>query len=111
MLNAFVKKLIRDFIEGFVTQDLVLRILNGMFDLLRQGAGRIPGEWDDAALASFESSINKAELSAKIQQWLLDMILPALQTTVAASDAGITVAEIEAEAKVVLAEVAAKLQP
>lgn len=111
MLNAFVKKLIRDFIEGFVTQDFVLRIINGMFDLLRQGAGRIPGEWDDAALASFEASINKAELSAKIQQWLLDLILPALQTTVAASSSGVVAAEIEAEAKAVLSEVMAKLQP
>jgi hypothetical protein len=113
MLNNIIKGIIRDFVEKFISQDLVLRIINGMFDLLRKGTGRIPGTWDDDALASFEASINKNELAAKVAEYILSLIMPALQAAALQSSGGVAIgqADLEAEAKKVIAEVVGRLQP
>lgn len=107
MLNNIIKGIIRDFVEKFISQDLILRIINGMFDLLRKGAGRIPGTWDDDALASFEASINKNELAAKVAEYILGLIMPSLQAAAmqSSSNDAITAAAIEAEARKVTDEV------
>lgn len=113
MLNSIIKKMLRDFIEKFVSQDLILRVINKMFDLLRAGAGRIPGTWDDEALAAFEASINKQEIAAKTVEWLLELIMPSLQQPAQATNFAITApaTEFDAEAAKVTAEVVARITP
>lgn len=114
MLNSVIKRLLRDFIEKFVSQDLVLRIINKMFDLLRAGAGKIPGQFDDDALAAFEASINKQEIAAKTVEFLLELIMPSLQMVAKAESLpgdSVSAIGLEAAAPAIIEEVVATIQP
>jgi len=107
MIGNWLRAILRDFVEKTFTQALFVRIIETFFALLHKGTGYIPGTYDDEALTKFEASVNKHELAAKMQQAVLDFILPGLSAAkiYGSSPAAVTLADLESELPAVIADV------
>lgn len=108
MLANWVRKLARDFVEQTFTLEMMLKLITTFFTLLKKGTGLIPGTTDDELLSKWEASVNKQELAAAMQQYLLDLIIPALSKVrmmTGPEPTNVTLAELEAALPAITADV------
>jgi hypothetical protein len=107
VLANYLKRVLRDFVEKTFTHALFLRVIGVFFELLHKGVGVIPGSYDDEALAKFEAGIDKNALAARLQQAVLDVILPGLASgpAVVGVSGPVELADLDAALPGVVAEV------
>lgn len=111
MIGNWIRQVLREFVEKTFTLELMLKIVNLFFTVLRKAAGATPFAADDEALAKWEASLNKQEIAAAMQQQILDLLLPGLTARMHAGPVDgtqtVTLAQLEAELPTVLAAVKA----